>query len=276
MKSMTGFGFAQFSSKDFKLKVTVKSLNSRFTDIKLAIPSFYRPLEKDLKKILSNSVTRGQFVVHIDRFPSYPSAQIKLSWNRAQARKWKELYKNLSREMKVKNDLTASDFVQMGGVVKTQEISSDLTVKEKNEIKMTFKKALNTCLRERSREGLAIKRDISNHLKTLQGIVLKIKKMDNQRKQKNKKKISKKNEVMEKEAGAIDEEIMRFGEHLGLLKKMLYKAKTLGRKLDFYTQELVREMNTIGSKSQISELTLQVIDAKAILEKIREQAQNIE
>ena len=280
MTSMTGFGFSKFSNKDFQLKISVKSLNSRFTDIKFFIPIFYRSLESDLKKIISSSVSRGYFVVHIDRFPSYPPTRVQLSWDKKQALKWKGLYKNLSREMGVKNDLKASDFAQMGGVVRTQETGSDLSSAERNHIKLTFKKALQACLKERAREGSALKKDVTNHIKNLQALLDKIKKLEINKEQKNKiqdkKIITKKGELTEREIGTIDEEIVRFTEHLRILKKMLYSNKVSGRKLDFYVQELVREMNTIGSKSQMSELTLYVIDAKSTLEKIREQAQNLE
>ena len=280
MKSMTGFGFFQFKNKNFQLKISVKSLNSRFTDIKLNIPPFYRALESELKKIISQYVSRGQFVVHIDRFPSYPSAHFHLNWDKKQAKKWKELYSNLSREMSVKNDLKASDFTRMEGVIRAQEVASDLSSEEKNQAKATLKKALQACLKERAREGATLKKDILNHIKNLQTLLMKIKKLNAQqeRRAKNhyKQIVKEKNEVSEKEKWAIDEEIVRFTEHLRILKKMAQNDQAPGRKLDFYIQELVREMNTIGSKSQISALTLQVIEGKSILEKIREQAQNLE
>ena len=280
MKSMTGFGFFQLKNKDFQLKISVKSLNSRFTDIKLNIPPFYRSLESELKKIISQSVSRGQLVVHIDRFPSYPSTRFHLNWDKKQAKKWKELYNSLSREMRVKNDLKASDFTQMEGVIRTQEISSDLSFSEKQQAKNTLKKALQACLKERVREGLALKKDILSHIKNLQTILIKIKKLNAQqeRRAKNhyKQIIKEKNEVSEKEKWAIDEEVVRFTEHLRILKKMAQNDQAPGRKLDFYIQELMREMNTIGSKSQVSALTLQVIEGKSVLEKIREQAQNLE
>ena len=74
----------------------------------------------------------------------------------------------------------------------------------------------------------------------------------------------------------IHEEIIRIKEHLKHFKKMTSDASTVGRKMDFYVQEILREINTIGSKSQLSDLTLKVVEGKFALEKIKEQIQNVE
>ena len=74
----------------------------------------------------------------------------------------------------------------------------------------------------------------------------------------------------------IHEEIIRMEEHLKHFKRMALKPSDIGRKMDFYIQEILREMNTMGSKSNISDLTLTVVEGKFILEKIKEQVQNVE
>ena len=81
---------------------------------------------------------------------------------------------------------------------------------------------------------------------------------------------------LETEKTDIHEEIVRWGEHLKHLKKISRATEAVGRKMDFYVQEILRELNTIGSKSQIARLTFKVVEAKSFLEKIKEQIQNIE
>ena len=85
-----------------------------------------------------------------------------------------------------------------------------------------------------------------------------------------------KENTLEIEKSDIHEEVIRMEEHLSHFKKLLDKPHDIGRKLDFYTQEILREINTMGSKSQTADLTLNVISAKSCLEKIKEQIQNVE
>ncbi|MCZ0933148.1 MAG: hypothetical protein OXJ52_08360, partial [Oligoflexia bacterium] len=96
MNSMTGFGFQSINTKDFKLEISIKSINSRFLDIKFYTPAYYMPLEAELKKVISSRCKRGYFVARMDRFPQKPAPSISFQWNKQQAQKWKKLYNNLS------------------------------------------------------------------------------------------------------------------------------------------------------------------------------------
>ena len=145
-----------------------------------------------------------------------------------------------------------------------------------------FDKALNSCLKERKREGLALKKDILQQITSLNQILKQVeslnkKQMGIQMKKKNKNiKDNKKAQVMESDKFDTHEEIVRVKEHLTHFKNMMKKEGAIGRKLDFYIQEILREMNTISSKSLMSKLTSLVVEGKFLLEKIKEQIQNIE
>ena len=275
MNSMTGFGFQSINTKDFKLEIGIKSVNSRFLDIKFYTPSYYMLLEAELKKIISNKCKRGYFVVRMDRFPQKPVPSISFQWNRQQAQKWKKLYNQLSKELKFKNDLQLNDLINREGVLNLIEKPKDLSVKERQTVKKLFCKSLQSCLRERQREGLVLKRDILSNLKMIQAFIKKIELL-NKKQQVNylqkkgkyiKQNNSKKELNLELEKFDTHEEIIRVKEHLSHFKKIINKPTDVGRKLDFYAQEILREMNTIGSKSHLSQLTLNVVSAKFSLEK---------
>ena len=281
---MTGFGFSLAGAIDFRLEVSVKSVNSRFLDTKFYIPIYYNSIEPELKKFISSKCKRGFFVVHIDRYPPKPLPEISLKWDKQQAQKWKKLYNNLSKEMKFKNDLNVGDLINREGVVRLIEKQQTLNSQEKKKVKDSFYKAFQACLRERKREGLVLKKDILFNLQTIQSSSRKIKLLNKKQKQnyisqKNlhiRQKDGYKDSILEIEKFDIHEEIVRMEEHLRHFKKMIDSSSAVGRKMDFYIQEILREMNTMGSKSNLPELTLKVVEAKFALEKIKEQVQNIE
>ncbi|MCY4513333.1 MAG: DUF1732 domain-containing protein [Bdellovibrionales bacterium] len=315
MKSMTGFGFASGSGKDYRVEVNIKSVNSRFTDVKFYTSSFYFSLEKELKSFVLNNCSRGQWIVRIDRFPVKPPSQFVISRDKKQARRWQELYKNLSREMGVKNDLNVSHLAQLEGVVNTIEKAPPLDSVERTKVTALFKKAFQSCLQEKIREGQTLKKDITGNLSSLEKSLEKIRTIHQREKQKAEtrykkslqkeqslingerlKALSKNSSRSLKGKGApvrgnfngskgfmggegsfdINEEIVRLREHLKNCKKLVRQKGPTGKKLDFYSQEVLRELNSIGSKSQTALITCQVVDSKFSLEKIKEQVQNIE
>ena len=284
MNSMTGFGFSSIMEKNFKAEISIKSVNSRFLDIKFYTPSYYMPLEPELKKIISNKCKRGYFVIRIDRFPQKPSPSISLEWDKTQAQKWKKLYTKLAKELSFKNDLSLNNLINREGVLNLIEKPKDLSLKEKQMVKKLFEKSLLSCLKERKREGMVLKKDILFQLKSLKSLLKKIELLNKRQqesflKKKNKfiKENNRRKELnLELEKFDTHEEIVRVKEHLNHFQKILSKSIDIGRKLDFYVQEILREVNTIGSKSQLSELTLNVVSAKFALEKIKEQVQNVE
>lgn len=315
MNSMTGFGFSSGGGKDYRVEVNVKSVNSRFTDVKFYTSPFYFSLERELKALIFNSCFRGQWVIRMDRFPPKPPPLFSISQDKKQALRWQKLYRNLSRELGVKNDLGVSHLARLEGVVNTIEKTPPLDSPEKTRVISLFKKALQSCSRERVREGRILKKDVTGNLAFLQkslGKIGEIHRKEMGKRETHYKKLSQPEKniarqvefenlsrkrtrnrtgsLNKKEAPVrhisswqgsegyfdISEEIVRMGAHLRNCKKLVGQKGPVGKKLDFYTQEILRELNTIGSKSQTALITCQVVDSKFALEKIKEQVQNIE
>ena len=280
MKSMTGFGTASCKGRDFKVEVHIKSLNSRFMDIKFFTPSFYLSLETDFRKTILKKCSRGVISVFIERFPKSPPAQVSLKWSKSQALKWKKLYQNLSADLKVKNDLDTSHFIALDGVVQSLKYPPLLSLQEKKQVQTAFKKALNNCIQERVREGKALKEDIFVQLRKLSSLLKSLKKLNQLQKQKKalrRRKESENGDRMEKEKFDFNEELVRLEEHLKHFRKILEnQTSASSKKLEFYAQELLREFNTIGSKAAFSDSTLKVVEGKFAIERIKEQVQNLE
>ena len=282
---MTGFGAAFFEAADFSLELVVKSLNSRFLEIKFYTPACYTHFEPQLKKLISEKCQRGYFTIRIERFPANPPQEFSLDWDKPQALKWKALYKRMAQEMKFANDLTVAALVQKEGVLNLRKKPFKLSLREEKRLKETFLQALRACLQERKREGALLKKDILSNMKSLQAHFRQIKLLNGRQKQaymakknflvqKSKKSTDL---VMEMEKFDIHEEIVRMEGHFKHFKKITSSTSSpAGRKIDFYIQEILREMNTMGAKSVLPDLTLKVVEGKFILEKIREQSQNIE
>lgn len=280
---MTGFGASSIKGKNFKVFVSVKSVNSRFMDVKCYTPSFYYSLESEIQKIISHKCARGQFIIRVNRFPETPQPNIILQWDKKQAKKWKNLYQTLTKELNITNSVDATHIINQPGVVNTIKTPISLSVSEATQVKKIFNQAFENCLKERHREGTALKKDILKHIQLIQSDLKKIKNLNSQyQKIKNKayslqtKKTKRTDMQPGTEKPDTNEEIVRMDEHLNHFKSISKSPKSIGKRMDFYVQELLREINTIGSKSQTSKLTRYVVEIKANLERVKEQVQNIE
>ncbi len=297
---MTGFGAASAQNKSFRLELSVKSVNSRFLDIKFYTPSFYAPLEPDLQKLISQKGRRGLFIVRMDRFPSRPPPRLILQWSREHAQKWKNLYQKAARAMKASAAISMESLMEKEGVAQAIKQPLPLSQGERKIVRLVFQKALRACLRERSREGASLKKDLLVQARSLRAIMKKVKALSKKQGQKQiqkqgrelKKKQAIANysekapggwpdelsvrEKFDREKYDINEEMVRVEEHLRHFQQLSAAAEPVGKRLEFYAQELARELNTIASKSQLGDLTFQAVEGKAAVERIREQAQNIE
>jgi uncharacterized protein (TIGR00255 family) len=168
-----------------------------------------------------------------------------------------------------------------------------VTPKEKQALLKVVSAAMDACDQERLREGASINKDLEVLLGNMDKQVVAIQKCRDEVNQGLQEKFAQKIKaklagvdidpqriaqevVMQIEKSDINEELSRLSEHLLHYRKILGSDGGIGKKLDFYTQELLREVNTIGSKSNVSNLTTSVVEAKSIVEKLREQVQNVE
>lgn len=294
MKSMTGFGSAHFDSEELELEVNVKSVNGRYLETRIHAPREFAAFEIELKKQISKTIRRGSVDVYIQRKFKEKGIKVQVLVQQALATRWLKSYKSLEKSLKLMaTDVSLKDIISYSPEVLKVEEQPIVGTKLKKALIDTAKVALEKFDKERSREGSALKKELLSLLAELEKLVKQMDAIKNEASLKLEERFHQRltklgiaNDVdpqrfaqelvIQMDKLDVREEITRLKEHIRALRALYNAKETHGKKLDFYTQELLREVNTIGSKSQIAKLTSAVVNAKSIIERVREQVQNVE
>ena len=296
MKSMTGFGTFRMQNNEVSIEVSIRAVNGRFLETRFHLPRGYFPHESDLKKKFASLILRGTVDVYISRKLKASVTPGRIVVNSKLATEYMKAFKKLSVDLHIKEPVRLDHISKQPDVIQLEETDS-ISPAEMGLLKKAFEQALKKFDFERNREGLALKKDLQKNLKELQKHILKISKLRDEANKALLEKFEAKVKarlpkevagqpmdpqrisqeiVIQLEKADINEEITRLTEHIKNFEKLIDLTVVEGKKLDFYTQELLREVNTVGSKSQIAGITESVVDAKTLIERIREQVQNIE
>ncbi len=290
MRSMTGYGTSQSKNRQLEVEVHVKSVNGRFLEVRFHLPKEYSPFENDLRRVFSGW-ERGTVDVYVHRRPGAEVRMQTVHIREKNARHWSVQLKKLAKELKVSQDLSLRDILQMPFVMEHQDRLS-LLPGELKFVETQLRKAADKCQEFRAREGGMLQNELLAQLKDLEAAT---KSMEGGRaesmaglEQRLKSRLSTlATEHLDAAKLALEtalmidkmdvrEEIVRLTEHIRACRDLIDDGEAKGKKLDFYCQELLREVNTIGSKAQLAALTQVVVQAKSVIEKFREQVQNIE
>lgn len=293
---MTGYGLCRAQTNEVSLEISIRAVNGRFLETRFHLPKPYFLFESDLKKKLSEYALRGTVDIYISRKLKIAHSAGKVVINTKLAQEYLKSFKKLAKDLKL-NDVIRFDLISRQNDVIVMEETDTLNQQEVVLLKKAFEVALKKFEQEKIREGSALKKDLSKNLKDLQKHVLKISKLRDDANKFLQEKFEAKIKsrlpkelagqsvdplrisqeiVIQLEKADINEELIRLTEHLKNFEKLIENSVVEGKKLDFYTQELLREVNTIGSKSQVAGITESVVEAKTLIERIREQVQNIE
>ncbi len=293
MKSMTGYGTAKVQSKDVSVEVSIRAVNGRFLETRFHLPREFVAFEGELKKTLGASLSRGTVDVFVSRkVKATASGKAQMTVNDALVKKYVAAYKHLAKEMGIPFQVHLEAMARLPDVIKVEE-SYELFTGEEKVLKKAFAEACANCDKERVREGKSLRKDLE---KLLMSLDKEIKVINDLREEANAQlqeryetKIRsrmKGNEidparlsqeiVIQLEKADINEELSRLTEHIKNYRQLIASQDAEGKKLDFYTQELLREVNTIGSKSQVAKITQSVVQAKTLIERLREQVQNVQ
>ena len=301
-KSMTGFGKGESMRQSCKFKLEIKSVNHRYCDITIKLSRFLNPYEDRIRKRLAEGITRGKVDVWIncDVFAQKDSV-INVNLNLADS--YIEALSGLSNRYdfgKLAPELAVELLVKHPDIITFDKTDSVMTTEDEHEeLWESLSEALEDALVEfnqmRKIEGIAMVQDIENKCNQAQQIVTEIanrapdilrehsirlqERIEDivsrmSQKPDDSRIVTEMAILMDK--GCISEELARLRSHFGQLFNILQEKDAIGRKLDFLIQELNREVNTIGSKSGDVDITTLVVELKSLIEKMREQAQNIE
>lgn len=287
---MTGYGVGRVKEEDGECLVEIKSLNNKYCDVNIKNNFQSLEIEQKIEKFVKDGISRGKINILV-KVENSGLTEEKIILNEDVA---DSCYKNL-KALKEKYEL--KDEIGIDSMLKFKDIFKIVKEEESAKIWLLVEKALNialdSLLKMRAREGKVLIADIRKRVKKIQKLIDKIEKYSKSSpldyKDKFLSKIKKLTDGLNVDEGRIEleaaifaektditEEITRLKSHLIQFDDLLNSEESVGRKMDFLTQEINREVNTIGSKTNDIKVTSLVVLVKSELEKIREQARNIE
>lgn len=289
MLSMTSYAYTEVNTDSYSLSVEIKTVNSRFMDLSISLPSFLGRLEAKIKESVSAKLQRGKVDIFIRL--KEKNIPLNISVDEEAAKSYFSAFSKIAKAIgKKEKDIPLSLIVNQEGVISTQkEIDIDSYWKI---IQPAINESLDKILIERKREGENLQKDILSQVTKIENALQVFLEWQPKMEAMFRENIVKRFEevlgdkvdeqrVMTETAAllikyTINEEIVRLKSHVESLKNEIENNPTPGKKIDFICQEMNREVNTIGSKNQILEVGKAVILAKDAVENIREQSKNIE
>ena len=289
--SMTGYGSADGLSGKTALHVELKSVNNRFLDCSVRLPRSCSFAEETVKGLVQARIGRGK----VDVFVTVDSSgedDIRVALNEPLLRAYKQAVDQMRKKFLIADDMGAAAYSRIPDIfiLEKKELDQEVFLAD---LSRAVTEALDALCAMRAREGERLKRDLLGKLEELEAMRQAVLKRSPETvKEYREKLLQRMREVLEDKSVdesrilteaalfadkvAVDEELVRLDSHIHAFRDLLENGGAVGRKLDFLIQELNREVNTTGSKCVDMEITKTVVEMKSTIEKIREQAQNIE
>ena len=289
--SMTGYGRAGALLHGRDIKVELRSVNARFLEYSDRLPRSCAFLQDKLKKLVAARVSRGKVELNLSiQAVTAADTVVTVNWPLAQG--YRDALRDLAQRMELPDDLTAGMVARFPDVL-AQTAAPANEDELWQDVQAVAQQALDAFVAMRAAEGEKLRADVENRLTAVETLVGQIEQQSAGRVQAYSEKLYARLQELLGDRSidegrlvteaaifadktAIDEETVRLHSHIAQYREILALDEPIGRKLDFLTQELNREANTIGSKCQDVAVTRLVVELKSEIEKIREQIQNIE
>jgi len=291
IRSMTGFGKGEAKFRNGKITIEIKTINHKFFDETLKLPNSIATFEDRIKEVLQRRIRRGKVNVNLI-YDGTLLKEDKININKKIARSYYDELNALRRYLGLKDDIVTKDIVMLPGVLLYSNAGENLS-EFWPKIKKALDGAIEALVADREKEGRSIYADLVKRAKRIKSMLTVIASrahlnIDEHRKRfaERVKDLSGGRDIdmgrLEMEVAIfaknsdISEEITRLKNHLVNFNKTVSSNGEVGKKIDFIAQELHRETNTIGSKASDFKISKNVIEIKGEIEKIREQAKNLE
>jgi len=291
IKSMTGFGRGEYQENGKRVSIEIKTVNHRYMDVFVKFPRMLAFLEDKVRDLISKNISRGKIDVFISYEDSGEDSKTVVV-DEALAGAYLKALNTLGGKFDLRDDVTVSMLSKFPDVLRVEKVEED----EGELIRIVLtavEKALDSLLKMRSVEGVALKTSLLEKLNNISmtvkeieerapGVVIDYKdRLNNRLKELLEQQAVDENRIATEVAifadrCSVDEELVRLKSHITQFKDTLDLEIPIGRKLDFIVQEMNREINTIGSKANDVNITKYVVEVKSEIEKLREQVQNIE
>lgn len=290
---MTGFGAAQTAAArgGATLRAEVRAVNHKFLQVKVRLPQDLSFLEIEVEELVRKRLERG--AVQLNVFASGPSGVETVAIDHARVASYRKELTKLAKELALDDDVSLDTLLGLPGVVGTGVDASALKKREK-EVLALVEQALDALGEMREVEGKALAKDLAKHASEIQKLVARIEKRMPEVVIAHREALTKRVAELLGPAHKLEpadlarevalladkldvsEELSRLESHLAQLAAITKKDGPVGRQLDFLVQEIFRETNTIGSKCSDAQVAHAVVELKTLIERLREQVQNVE
>jgi uncharacterized protein (TIGR00255 family) len=290
IRSMTGFGAGRGGAAGEVVEAEVRSVNHKFCEVKARLPREMAALETDLVRQVKDRLARGGVDVSLRRTTARgalsPRVDAELAAEYARA------FEEVRARLGLSGQVSLSEVLAADGVVTLEERAVDLE-SARTAGSAALAAALDALLAMREREGAALSRDLESRLAVVEGIAARLAELSPRSVEDYRARLHER--VAELSRGLapdparlatevalfadrtdVTEELTRLSSHVAQMRGLLASGEPAGRKMDFLVQEMHREANTVGSKSQSAEAAAAVVTLKAEIERMREQVQNVE
>ncbi|MBX2821232.1 MAG: YicC family protein [Rhodothermaceae bacterium] len=292
ISSMIGFGRGQAQSANASVSIELRSVNSRYCEVSARLPRQLAEYETRIQNLIKQSITRGRINIQL-QLESSVEEGLAVTLNQSAVRGYVQLLNTLKETSGIDEPITLSHLLSFPNVVSSIEESTETSEDLWNAIEAAMQKAIASLKNMRQQEGQALQKDLELRLDAIEKGLKDVEQRAPERVTESRNRLQERLlEIIEDDridrdrleleitllADRLDvtEECVRLRSHLQLFREALTDDQPVGRKLNFITQEINREINTIGSKANDTRMGHIVVDMKEELEKIREQIQNIE
>jgi len=287
---MTGYGRGQLSSEGIQVLVEVQSVNKRQTEILTNIPPVLASLESDIRAKIGRAISRGRIIATIS--VTRPASQVQPAFDHHLANLYLRKFKQLQKELRLPGEITIETILRSPGVVSSSE-KGLIDESARSVVDFALDTALQQLIKMRAKEGVNLHKDLARRVRSLLQAIAKIRKRRPEAVKRYREVLLERIKKVDFEIGVADdrlakevalfaersdfsEELTRLESHLGQFVETANKQESIGRTLEFISQEIGRELNTLSAKANDAEISQIVVHCKAELEKIREQVQNVE
>ncbi|MEM9290583.1 MAG: YicC/YloC family endoribonuclease [Acidobacteriota bacterium] len=292
--SMTGIGQARGANASYEISVVLRSVNHRFLDLKLRLEETFLTSEAPLRELLSSALVRGRVDVRVEIRP-LDGSEGRLVVRREMLRTLHHALEGLEQEgLLASSRLQAGDLLRLPQVLELDPGGSEWSPADHALLLDVAGRALNQLVEARRTEGQKLEAVLDEKLELLRQRIRqleeqRVRAVEEMRTALERRLAELLARVEELDPGRLEQEIAllvdrsdvseeldRLSSHLDHFEKLMAETGSVGKRLDFLTQEIFRELNTIGSKCRHSPMTRMVLDSKSLCEQLREQVQNLE
>ncbi|MBO6587280.1 MAG: YicC family protein [Gracilimonas sp.] len=289
---MTGFGRGEASENGITATVEIKSLNSRYLDLSIRLPQRLQDKELEVKELVQKTINRGKLNITVYLSES-ETGEPSIRVDEKKVKGYSRILDNLREAAGISDPISIKDITQFGDVFINEEEDEEVLEQKWKVAEKALSEAVESLLKMRTQEGSQLKNDLVDRIEFIdENLEIITKETAGRAEDARDKLMERINNLIEEDkidperlelevAILVDkmdvtEEIVRLRSHLKFFIEAVEQPEPAGRRLNFLTQEINRELNTIGSKANNSDIAQYVVKCKEALEQIREQVQNVE